>query len=218
MESTPRGSKSPQLRIILYSVLVGLLVMWVLTLLGPDPSSRHPWVGQKVPNVEVDSLINADAPYPTGESTDKVTLINFWGPWCPACLMELPDLVKIRKQMVANPDFEFVSIASDGGWVPGRSPDYQEDRAYLLAEVPLILGELEPGLPTYIDSDARLRRQLHEMGEWSGYPTTILVGKDREIQRVWIGYEPDHRVILDAVNQALHSEPTSKVAVAEGAN
>ena len=37
----------------------------------------------------------------------KIVFINFWGTWCPPCRREIPDIIKIGKEL--NPD-EFVII------------------------------------------------------------------------------------------------------------
>lgn len=39
----------------------------------------------------------------------KVVLINFWATWCPPCLAEIPDLVKLKKEKAAD-KFEILGI------------------------------------------------------------------------------------------------------------
>jgi cytochrome c biogenesis protein CcmG/thiol:disulfide interchange protein DsbE len=39
----------------------------------------------------------------------EVVLINFWATWCPPCLAEIPDLVKLKKEK-ADKQFEILGI------------------------------------------------------------------------------------------------------------
>ncbi len=39
----------------------------------------------------------------------KVVLVNFWATWCPPCVHEIPDLVKLRKAYF-DKDFEVLGI------------------------------------------------------------------------------------------------------------
>ena len=38
----------------------------------------------------------------------KWTLVNFWAPWCPTCLQELPDFVAVQK---AHHDLQVIGVA-----------------------------------------------------------------------------------------------------------
>ena len=43
----------------------------------------------------------------------KVTLVNFWGPWCPACAIEFPHLVELEEHFRGDPNFQFLSISTN---------------------------------------------------------------------------------------------------------
>ncbi len=32
----------------------------------------------------------------------RVVVLNFWGPWCPACLLELPSLMAMQQPHAAG--------------------------------------------------------------------------------------------------------------------
>lgn len=192
--------------LILLCVLVGLGVAASTLILGPRPGGPHPWVGTPIPDVALQALLNADAPLDTSELGGQVTLINFWGPWCPPCLMEFPDLLKLRERFADEKGFQFVSIASDGGWAP-NGVDYRENENYLREESQMILAKYNSDLPIYVDLDGKLRHKLIKTAEFTGYPTTILVGADGKIAEVWLGYSPSlEKEATKAIRQQLGSD------------
>ncbi len=42
------------------------------------------------------------------ELKGKWVLVNFWAPWCPTCIQELPDLLALQQQ---HPDVQIIGIA-----------------------------------------------------------------------------------------------------------
>ncbi len=44
--------------------------------------------------------------------TNKLRLINLWATWCPACVVEFPELITINR-MYRNRDFEMVTLCLD---------------------------------------------------------------------------------------------------------
>lgn len=200
--ATNQTPRSNILVYVLVCVLAGLVVMFVVTSMGPPSAQRHPWVGNPIPSVPLQPLLNADQPFQHSQFQGKVTLVNFWGPWCPPCRAEFPQLLKIRQSLSLEEDFQLLSIAADGNWAPGTG-EFQEDLEYLEPESQMVLAEHNTDLPVYVDQQAELRTKISEISPFKAYPTTLLVGRTGQIEAVWVGYEPDARKITSRIHEAL---------------
>lgn len=44
------------------------------------------------------------------EWQDKIRIINFWATWCPSCLEEIPEFIKLQKQY-KDKGLQFIGIA-----------------------------------------------------------------------------------------------------------
>jgi len=47
-----------------------------------------------------------------GEWRGKVLVVNFWATWCPPCLKEVPELVRLQGRLGSN-DLQIIGIAVD---------------------------------------------------------------------------------------------------------
>ncbi|MFK5921131.1 MAG: redoxin domain-containing protein [Verrucomicrobiota bacterium] len=64
-------------------------------------------------------------------SSDKLRLINLWATWCPPCIAEFPELVKIGRQFETR-GFDFISISMDAGEMKKQALDFlQQEHAAL---------------------------------------------------------------------------------------
>jgi thiol-disulfide isomerase/thioredoxin len=143
-----------------------------------DITPPHPAVGRTVGGLPLVSLADSGRPAPT--FTGKVTLLNFWGTWCPPCRRELPGLVRLASRLADQPAFQLVAI-SCGGRLPENMPMLAESTAQLLAEERL-------SLEAWADPDGRARQIAAAMLGFSAFPTTYLVGPDATVRQVWVGY------------------------------
>jgi thiol-disulfide isomerase/thioredoxin len=46
--------------------------------------------------------------YTQTETHGKWVLVNFWAPWCPSCLQEMPDLVGLQQR---HPNLQVIGVA-----------------------------------------------------------------------------------------------------------
>jgi thiol-disulfide isomerase/thioredoxin len=173
---------------------------------GSTPS--HPAVGRTVGNLPLVSLSNPSRRTPA--FTGRVTLLNFWGTWCPPCRRELPGLVRLADRLRSEPAFQLVAV-SCGGSIP-------EDMAELSASTTAFLSEsLNPEQRTAIDPwadpDGRTRQIFSTSFGFNAFPTTYLVGPDAMVRQVWVGYRSrDEADIARAIVGLLKEVETLKPA------
>lgn len=90
----------------------------------------------------------------------KVTLVNFWATWCPPCLKEFPDLIKLYEDY-QDRGLEVVAISMN-------EPDEGED-------IEAFLQEHQPPFPVYIA--ATLDEEFYSgiSNDWMGIiPLTLI--------------------------------------------
>lgn len=178
-----------------------LLLAGLLLATGCRPTV-HPAVGLPVADLPLVSLANAAAPPP--RFVGKVTLLNFWGTWCPPCRRELPSLARLAERLADDPTFQLVAVSCGSG-----GPDDPEKQAMITAE---FLAEQKLVIDMWGDPDGRVRMLFAERYGFTAFPTTYLVGTDGRVRRVWIGYRrSDEAEIAGEVLAAL-METTSAPA------
>ena len=57
------------------------------------PLPRHPTRADPAPDVRLTDIDGR--PFRLADQRGRITLLNFWGTWCPPCRVEIPDLVKL---------------------------------------------------------------------------------------------------------------------------
>ena len=110
----------------------------------------------------------------------QVVLINFWGPWCPPCREEFPELMELREGLAKEKEFRFVSVTS--------TPTEDGDELVQLTKT--FLKSQKYDLPIYRDSQLTTRNELKELNQ-SGeipYPTTVLLDQRGVVRALWFGY------------------------------
>ena len=101
--------------------LLGLLVAGLAIRSAIKPAAleqesrgeHHPAVGVKLTRFHLEPLTGESREVNLDDLDDKVTLINFWGPWCGACAVEFPHLVELEKPFRPRPGFQFFSVSSN---------------------------------------------------------------------------------------------------------
>ncbi len=194
------------------TVAVGavLIVLW-LTYLKPHiqlkEAMNQSGVGQKLPLLELQPLTGTNEGISLESVRGKVTLIDYWGPWCGFCVEEFPHLLELWDKNRGNPEFAFLSVSTSAG-----GPAH-EDVPELKTETEQFLRAREATFPTYIDDNAASRRMLASIADMDGfsYPTTVLLDKSGTIRAIWIGYQSGYGPQMEQlVSQLLAEKPNDK--------
>ncbi len=101
--------------------------------------------------------------HPISKWQDKIRIINFWATWCPPCLKEIPEFIKIQNEF-ADKGIQFIGIALD---------DKQSVQEYLTAHpvnYPILMAE---------NQGTALSRQLGNV--FNAVPFTLIVNRQQQI-------------------------------------
>ncbi|MCE9551813.1 MAG: TlpA family protein disulfide reductase [Planctomycetes bacterium] len=183
--------------------LVVVAVIWVRQgARRGDQGLNYPGVGHPLPALNLQGLSGGATDVDLKDLKGKVTLVNFWGTWCPPCRYELPHIVQLRKDLAARSDFRLLAVSCSG--VEGESLErLREGTRQFLAQ-----KQLE--LPTYADPDGVTRQAVGmTLGETDipGYPTTILLDRGGIIRAIWVGYESG---VEEEMRRAIEDELAKK--------
>jgi len=142
-----------------------------------DDGTGSQLVGRAVPSLDIIPLERV-GPTPTLEG--RLTLLNFWGTWCPPCRRELPGLVRLASRLDAEPRFQLIAISCGGG--------ARDDLDQLREETTAFLASAGLTLEAWADPTGRTRQAFASQLGFSAYPTSYLIGPDATVLAVWQGY------------------------------
>ena len=99
----------------------------------------------------------------------KTLLVNFWAPWCPPCVAEMPELVTLQNEMAAK-NLQIVGIGIDS---PSNIREFSQkhDISY-----PLLVAGMQ---------GTELSRELGNQA--GGLPFTVLLDKDGQVRQTYLG-------------------------------
>jgi len=115
-------------------------------------------------------------------------ILDFWATWCKPCLKNLPNLEKLYEKY-ENKGVQVYGINEDGP----RS----------LAKVEPLVNSLGITFPIILDENRELVRKY----KVSGFPTTILIDKNKNIVYSIQGYRPgDEKVLQQKIKDLLEGK------------
>jgi len=147
---------------------LGLAAMAVLLCAGCDRGGHPSRIGVAAPEF---SLADGGHTYDLKKMRGSVVLLNFWGPWCPPCLEELPSLMELQRQM---PEIKVLAIG-----VPGPEGTANADETAYRQ----FLSRHSINLLTAYDGDERVN---HRYGTVQ-FPETYIIDKKGVLQRKFVG-------------------------------
>jgi cytochrome c biogenesis protein CcmG, thiol:disulfide interchange protein DsbE len=184
-------------------LLIGVLAVILFVRFGrvapaPEPRGGHdPAVGKKLARFRLEPLTGDSRQVTEADLDGKVTLVNFWGPWCGPCAVEFPHLVELEEHFRARADFQFFSVPSN--------QDPRDDQG-LREGTEQFLKQHRASFPTYRDPQAETIIELVNSLKLDnfGFPATVLLGSGGVVQGLWIGYVPgDEVAVRQAIEKAL---------------
>ena len=166
--------------------------------LGQNQETRQ-HVGKSVPKI---SLVSLDTKDETLTFSGKITLLNFWGTWCPPCRQELPGLARLASRLIDEPRFQLIAVSCGGG--------KRDDLDQLRSETETFLASTRIALSPWADPTGATRFRFTEAFGFRAYPTTYLIGPDQKILAIWTGYSPSMETeIAQSVARSLTQLPAA---------
>ena len=165
--------------------------------IDPAPIAPHPappaapdtatLTGKAAPEFSLPTLEGKEVKL--AEQKGKVVMLDFWATWCPPCRASLPHVQKIAKDQGLAKKGLVVWVVNDKEDGPTVTP-FMKENQYTFTVPMDTKGEV---LGKYLVR---------------GIPTTVIIGRDGLIRKVFIGYGPSSAKEIDeAVDKAL-GEPS----------
>ena len=166
--------------------------------LGQNQETRQ-HVGKSVPKI---SLVSLDTGDESLTLSGKITLLNFWGTWCPPCRQELPGLARLASRLIDEPRFQLIAVSCGGG--------NSDDLDQLRSETEAFLASTRIALSPWADPTGDTRLRFTKAFGFRAYPTTYLIGSDQRILAIWTGYSPSVETqIAQSVARSLKQLPAT---------
>jgi len=127
-------------------------------------------------------------PLPTGATPGKILVLDFFATWCSPCIAELPELERLRADLQAKRDIEFVLVGTNsGGDTPERVRAFAQRRHI--------------SLPVAFDPE---QRTMHAFG-LSGFPTLVVIDRTGHVRLTHSGYNSSETSFRHDLTQLLQS-------------
>lgn len=111
----------------------------------------------------------AGTPQALAQWKGKPLVVNFWAPWCPPCVEEMPELAEVAREHAAN-NINIIGIGID-------SP----------TNIAEFTSKFKISYPIYVAgiSGTELSRKLGNTA--GGLPYTVLIGADGQVKKTYLG-------------------------------
>ena len=172
------------------------LLLIIIGIIGCEPTQNQQTqehIGKIVPEISLVPLETSDAALVL---SGKITLLNFWGTWCPPCRRELPGLARLSARLSNEPRFQLIAVSCGGG--------ARDDLDQLRGDTAAFLESTGIEISAWADPSGVTRLKFSEAFGFGAYPTTYLIGHDQKVLAIWTGYSPSVETqIAQAVARSL---------------
>jgi peroxiredoxin len=125
---------------------------------------------------------------PTTATPGKILVIDFFGTWCPPCIAELPEIVRVRAGLQNRRDIEFVVVGTNAG---GDTPERL--RAFARRQ--------HVTLPLAFDQG----KKAHAAFGLSGFPGIVVIDRAGRVRLTREGYNSSEASFRGDLTQLLES-------------
>ena len=192
--------------VFLAFIFQNIWMMLIRNTISLDQGIAHAGVGKELPMLELQPLTGTTDSISLKDVGGKIVFIDYWGTWCPPCVMEFPHMVELWDQFRRNPEFVFVSVSSTFA--------QHENVAEVKEATDSFLKSHSVTFPTYIDADGASRQTLACLigpDRDLAYPTTVVVDRKGIIRAVWVGYRPgSEKQMEETVSKLLMEKSPSR--------
>ncbi len=154
---------------------------------GLDRGIRHTKVQERI-NFTIADLQGNRVSLDSDSFKEKVIIVNIFGTWCGSCNEEIPHLVRFKKKY-ENRGLEIIGIAFE------RDPE-EIARAK-------VRGLIEKRNINYLilfggqEKRVNVLSTIKGLDRFSGYPTTIFIGRDGKVKDVKVNFVAETPEITD---------------------
>ena len=134
---------------------------------GDDPAQDHPSLNKPAPEATLKPL--EGEPVSLSSLKGKVVVLDFWATWCKPCVMSMPGVAALAKEMKGR---EVVFFAVNQ--MEGRD------------KVTAFLEKEKLDIPVALDADGSMARAFGVRG----IPHLVVIGPDGVVRQVHVGYAP----------------------------
>ena len=205
------GAARPASFWISLALLAAVIFVYVLLMSNRGSSTtgtEGPAIGRQLAYLDLQPLTAADHAIALHDLRGHVTLINFWGTWCPPCIRELPQIVELAEAFADREAFRLYAVSCGQEGDAALEPLKIETEAFLEAR--------GTTLPTYADQHAATRQALVlKLGTPMAYPTTLILDRNGVIRGYWQGYDARAAGQMEELIEQLLSEPAEQQNAAQ---
>jgi len=182
------------------ALVVALAVAWGYLrpahVRAADEGNTQTLEGKAAPDVSLDTIDGKK--FKVSDLKGNVIVLDFWATWCVPCRETLPHVQKLSADKALGEKGLRV-------WTVNVKDDKERAQAYMKKN--------NYTFNTAVDKDDDAAYDAYRI---EGLPTTIVIGRDGKVKKVFIGVTPDTAKELDAAVEAALAEKAGEKPAEKG--